>query len=111
MGGGSKTLEHHDILRTLSEVATAFAGFTGIIVVLGSRARDRGEPYFGSRSIIPRVYGFGLFIVLAQFLTAAGFLSSWLFFFYLLGLLWLLLMATYVFSVLLLESVSSRPDA
>jgi len=179
LGGGSKTLEHHDILRTLSEVATAFAGFTGIVVVLGGRAsgewrsndttvvvillacslgvvffgfvpdlaraahleptqawrvstflfatyhlavilgsirgrkraRDRGEPHFGSRSILPVVFSLGFSIVLAQFFTAVGFLSSWLFFFYLLGLLWLLLMATYVFAVLLLETVSSRPAA
>ena len=32
-------MEHHDILRTLAEVATAFAGFTGIVVVIGGRAR------------------------------------------------------------------------
>jgi len=33
-------LEHHDVLRTLAEVATAFAGFTGIVVVLGRRSED-----------------------------------------------------------------------
>ena len=34
-------MEHHDILRTLAEVATAFAGFTGIVVVLGGRTREK----------------------------------------------------------------------
>ncbi len=172
-------MEHHDILRTLSEVATAFAGFTGIVVVLGGRARGewrtndttavivllaaslgvvffgfvpdlaraahlepsqawrvstflfatyhlllilgslrdsnralaRGEPRFGPKRMAPVTIAVVTPIILAQFLTAAGLFPSWLFFFYLLGLLWLLLMATYVFGVLLLEFVSSRPAA
>jgi hypothetical protein len=174
---GGKAVEHHDILRTLAEVATAFAGFTGIVVVLGGRDRRewrsndttavivllasslgvvffafipdlaraahlepsqawrvstllfatyhllvilgsirsrklaRGEPRFGPRVMVPVTVPIGLSIILAQFLTGAGVLSSWLFFFYLLGLLWMLAIATIVFAVLLLETLSSRPAA
>jgi len=171
-------MEHHDILRTLAEIATAFAGFAGVVVVLGGRdhgwrtiyttevtvllacslgvvffgflpdlaraahlgpteawrvstllfavyhlavilgsiwARKRafaaGEPRFGPRPFLPVVFSGGFSIVLAQLLAAAGLMSSWLFFFYLLGLLWLLAMATLVFGVLLLDSVSSRTAA
>ena len=56
------------------------------------------EAYFESRSI-------------RWFLTAAGFLGPWLFFFYLLGLLWLLGIATLLFAILLFEAVSSEPAA
>ncbi len=172
-------MEHHDILRTLAEVATAFAGFTGIVVVLGGRARGewrsnettavtvllasslgvvffgfvpdlaraahlepgqawrastflfatyhlvvilasfrvrkgvlaRGEPHFGPRAIVPVSLAGGLSIILGQILTAAGLSSSWLFFFYLLGLLWMLAIATLMFAVLLLDTRSSRPAA
>ena len=167
-------MEHHDILRTLAEVATAFAGFTGIVVVIGGRARGnliallvilasslgvvffgfvpdlalaahlepsqawrlstflfatyhlvvilssvlgrkqalaRAEAHFLPRAILPVTLTGGLSIILAQFLTAAGLASSWLFFFYLLGLLWMLAIATIVFAVLLLETLSSRPAA
>ena len=38
IGGEGRALEHHETLRTLAEVATAFAGFTGIVVALGGRA-------------------------------------------------------------------------
>ncbi len=165
-------MEHHDILRTLAEVATAFAGFTGIVVVIGGRARGnlialliilasslgvvffgfvpdlvraahlepseawristflfatyhlvvilgslrarkraraRGEPNFGPRHIVLLI-PVGLSIVISQLLTAAGLASSWLFFFYLLGLLWLLAIATLMFAVLLLDTLSSRPS-
>ncbi len=170
-------MEHHDILRTLAEVATAFAGFTGIVVVLGGRARGnwrtndtialltllaaslgvvffgfvpdlalaahlepsqawrlstflfatyhlvvilssllgrkqalaRGEVHRLPRAIVPVTLTGGLSIILAQFLTAAGLASSWLFFFYLLGLLWMLAIATLVFAVLLLDTLSLSP--
>ena len=85
-------LEHHDILRTLSEVAAAFAGFTGIIMVLGSRAH--GEWRSTDITAVSVLLACSLGVV-----------------FYLLGLLWLLLMATYVFALLLLETVSSRHAA
>ena len=37
-------------------------------------------------------------------------LFSWLFFFYLLNLLWLLLMSTYAFAIFLVQAVSARPE-
>ncbi len=171
-------MEHHDILRTLAEVATAFAGFTGVVVVLGGRARgwrtrqttavmsllasslgvvffgflldlvlaahleptqawrvstflfatyhlvvmlgswrgrkralSDGEPQFGPERLAAVAYVGGVSIVLAQFLIAGGLMSSWLFFFYLLGLLWMLAMATIVFAVLLMDSLGPRPSA
>ena len=173
----SRALEHHDILHALSEVATAFAGFAGIVIVLGGRNRgtwqpgdapiligllacslgvvffgfvpdlvhaahlDLGRawqvsaflfasyhlaviliqywsrrrvitsdsPLFGSRPLL-MVHYIGLCSVIALFLTAAGLLSSWLFFFYLFNLLWLLLMSAYAFAIFLVEAVSLRPD-
>ena len=56
------------------------------------------------------VHYIGLCSVIALFLTAAGLLSSWLFFFYLFNLLWLLLMSAYAFAIFLVEAVSLRPD-
>ena len=171
-------MEHHEILHALSEVATAFAGFAGIVIVLGGRARGAWQPgdtpiligllacslgvvffgfvpdlvqaahldsartwqvsaflfasyhlavvliqyrsrrsviagdapLFGSRPLVG-VHYIGLCLIAALLVTAAGFLSSWLFFFYLLNLLWLLLMSAYAFGIFLVEAVSSRPDA
>jgi hypothetical protein len=37
LSGRTRPLEHSETLHTLSEVATAFAGFSGIIIALGSR--------------------------------------------------------------------------
>ncbi len=176
--GRSKTLEHQDILYALAEVATAFAGFAGIVIVLGGR--DRGtwqpsDPFFltgllscslgvvffgfvpdlvraahldaghawrvsaflfatyhlgvlvvqarsrrrvlsqeshllGSRPLLAVHYA-GALMTAALFVVAAGFLSSWLFFAYLLNLLWLLLMAAYAFGMFLVEAVTSSRDA
>ncbi len=170
-------MERHEILHTLAEVATAFAGFTGIVVVLGRRsigewrsnektivsvllasslgvvlfafvpdlgsaaqlspsttwrvsaflfasyhlvvilasivairrALARGEMLPIPKSLLLPVFTAGFSVIAAQYLTAMGLLGAWLFFFYLLGLLWLLCIATLMFTVLLLEAVSPRP--
>jgi hypothetical protein len=75
------------------------------------RALSDGESHFGPPRLGPVAYAGGVSIVLAQFLVAGGLMSSWLFFFYLLGLLWLLAIATIVFAVLLMESLGPRPSA
>lgn len=173
--GRSEALEHQDVLHSLAEVATAFAGFAGIVIVLGGRDRgtwqagdvplligllacslgvvffsftpdlvhaahldfgqawrvsaflfasyhlfvifsqyrsrrsvlDRDEPLFGSRPLLG-VHYIGFFIAFPLLLTAVGILSSWLFFFYLLNLLWLLLMSAYAFAIFLVEAISSK---
>jgi hypothetical protein len=175
LDGRSVALEHQDILYALSEVATAFAGFAGIVIVLGGRDRgtwqpgdvplligllacslgvvffsftpdlvhaahldlgqawrfsaflfasyhlvvilsqyrsrrrvlDRDAPLFGSRPLLG-VHYIGFCFAVPLFLTAVGILSSWLFFFYLLNLLWLLLMSAYAFAIFLVESISSK---
>ncbi len=172
-------MERHEILHTLAEVATAFAGFTGIVVVLGRRsigewrsnektivsvllasslgvalfafvpdlgsaaqlspsttwrvsaflfasyhlvvilasivairrALARGETLPIPKSLLLPVYTAGFSVVAAQYLTAMGLLGAWLFFFYLLGLLWLLCIATLSFTILLLEAASPKPAA
>ena len=171
-------MEHHNILRTLAAVETAFAGFTGVVVVLGGRDRgwrtmqttavitllaaslgvvffgflpdlvlaahlepaqawrvsiflfatyhlvvmlgswrgrkralSDGESHFGPPRLGPVAYTGGVSIVLAQFLVAGGLMSSWLFFFYLLGLLWMLAIATFLFAILLMETISPRQPA
>ena len=167
----------HDVLRTLAEVATAFAGFTGIVVVLGGRSREswqpndtisisvllasslgvvffgfvpdlamaahlepsqawrvscflfasyhlivivgslwglrqahaRGDPGLLPGPITPLFVAGGFSIVGGQLLAAAGFAESWVFFFYLLGLLWLLAVATVAFARLLMHTIRSKP--
>jgi hypothetical protein len=142
LGGGGEALEHQATLHALAEVATAFAGFAGIVIVLGGRSGGTWKPgdvpllvgllacslgvvfqYRSRRGVIARdaslfgsgsllgVHYIGVFLVAALFLTASGLLSSWLFFFYLLNLLWLLLMATYAFAIFLVEAISSEPAA
>ena len=172
-------MEHSSVLQTLAEVATAFAGFTGIVVALAGRARkdwqsnhitaiavllasSLGVVFFafvpdllraarfetdpawriatllfatyhvvvivvafrargraasgGEMDLIPRrsvplsLVG-GVSIVVGQILTGAGFLQPWLFFFYLLGLLWMLAIATFLFAVLLLDTKSTGPPS
>ncbi len=179
MGGRSGILEHQDILHSLAEVAIAFAGFTGVVMVLGgrengawqpddapaliallgcslgvvvfgfvpdlarashlepthawrvsglllgsyhlaiivahSRARWRvnlrGERQIGRSGPLMAVHVIGISLVLAQFLTVAGFFSPWLFFSYLLNLVFLLLMAGYAFVAILVEARSQGPAA
>ena len=53
----------------------------------------------------------GVSLIVAQYFTAMGFLGEWLFFLYLLGLLWLLGVATLCFTFLLLEAASPKPAA
>jgi hypothetical protein len=86
-----------------------------LVVILGSlwaltRARARGEPEIAPRPLMTVSVAGGLFVTLGQFLTAAGILAPWLFFFYLLGLLWLLGIATVLFAILLLGTLSSPGD-
>jgi len=72
----------------------------------GSWPRNRGElglAWRVARVVIP----IGISFIFAQFLAAAGFLPSWLYFVYLLDLMWLLLIATLVGAILLMETVSS----
>ena len=170
-------MEHSGLLQALAEVATAFAGFTGIVVALAGRARadwrsnhttaivsllasslgvvffafvpdlvraagldtdlawrisaslfaayhvvvivggfsarrsalSSGEPDLLPRGLLPPLAAGGVSIIVAQFLTGAGFLQPLLFFFYLLGLLWMLAISTLVFAVLLMDTMSSRP--
>ena len=172
-------MERHEILHTLAEVATAFAGFTGIVVVLGrrsigewrsaekiivsvllasslgvvlfafvpdlgsaaqlspsttwrvstflfasyhsvvilaslvgiKRALASGEALPIPKPLLLPVFTAGFSLIASQYLTAMGLLGAWLFFFYLLGMLWLLCIATLSFTVLLLEAVSSKPAA
>ena len=169
-------MEHHEILHTLAEVATAFAGFTGIVVVLGRRsfgewrshektivsvllasslgvvlfafmpdlgsaaqispsttwrvsaflfasyhlvvilasiiairrALARGETVPIPKPLLLPVFTAGFSVIAAQYVTAMGLLGAWLFFFYLLGLLWLLCVATACFTILLLEAASPK---
>jgi hypothetical protein len=92
-----------------------FAAYHVVVIVTAYRARARALSS-GETDLIPRraalllpVGGFS--IIVAQFLTGAGFLQPWLFFFYLLGLLWMLAIATFVFAVLLMDTMLSRPPA
>ncbi len=179
LGGKRQAVQHLDTLHTLAEVAAAFAGFTGIVVVLGRgsiaewRSVDKatvslllasslGVVFFGflpdvtvaahlspssgwrvsaflfasyqlvvllgairshrrglalgeiSRSQhlsrLPAILG-GPLVIGAMFISAAGLLEPWLFLSYLLGMLWLLGMATLMFAILLLEAASSKPGA
>jgi hypothetical protein len=86
-----------------------------VVILVGLRSRRkqlaRGETPLGPKLLRVPVFAGGFSIVAAQYLTAAGFLGPWLFFFYLLGLLWLLGIATIIFAVLLFEAVSSEPAA
>jgi hypothetical protein len=172
-------VEHYEALHTLAEVATAFAGFTGIVVVLGGRennawrtndrtavfvlllsslgvvffgfapdltqaahlepnqawrlsiflfaiyhlaiilggvrgqrhGRIAGEPEFVPWPVTPVAVTGGSLIVLGQLLIAAGFLQSWMFFFYLAGLLWMLAICTATFAMILLHSMRDGPAA
>ena len=163
---GDIPVEQAETLRTIAEVATAFAGFSGVIVVLG-RWTEREWSYvdtitisllllfslgvvffalvpflveaagvriwrisnglFGvyhlavfvwviRRSLNRRTTGLlppwlfsaavtvGALTIAFKFLVAAGFLQSFLFLAYLIGLVWLLAMAAFVFTALLFES-------
>jgi len=94
--------------------AFLFASYHLVVIVRQYQSRSRviarDDRLFGSRPLIA-VHYTGLGLVAALFLPAAGFFPSWLFFFYLLNLLWLLLMATYSFAILLLEAISAGSDA
>ena len=94
--------------------AFLFASYHVVVILVGLRSRRkqlaRGETPLGPKPLRVPVFAGGFSIVAAQYLTAAGFLGPWLFFFYLLGLLWLLGIATIIFAVLLFE-VSSEPAA
>jgi hypothetical protein len=95
--------------------AFLFASYHVVVILVGLRSRRkqlaRGETPLGPKPLRVPVFAGGFSIVAAQYLTAAGFLGPWLFFFYLLGLLWLLGIATIIFAVLLSEAVSSEPAA
>ena len=172
-------MEHHEILHTLAEVATAFAGFTGIVVILGRRSIGewrtneksvvsvllasslgvvlfafvpelgraaqlspaaawrvstflfasyhlivvlsslvairrslaRGEMLPFPRSLLIPLFTAGFSLIAVQYLTAIDLLGAWLFFFYLLGMLWLLCIATLCFTNLLLEAASPKAAA
>ena len=172
-------MERHEVLHTLAEVATAFAGFTGIVVILGRRsigewrsnemtvvsvllasslgvvlfafvpdlgraaqlspsatwrvsaflfasyhlivilaslvairrALARGDTLPYPNPLLVPLFTAGLSLIAAQYLTAMGLLGAWLFFFYLLGMLWLLCIATLCFTTLLLEAASPKTAA
>ena len=91
--------------------AGSFALYHLAVILGGIRGRRlafaQGEPIFGPSAVIPLFLVGGFSIVVAQLLTAAGLLSSLLFFFYLLGLLWMLAIATFVFAVLLMNTMSA----
>jgi hypothetical protein len=91
----------------------SFAAYRLVAIVAAFRAGRRAiagdEPGFGPWRISLLSLVGGISIVVGQLLTAAGLLSSWLFFFYLLGLLWELAIATFVFALLLMNTMSSRP--
>ncbi len=95
--------------------AFLFASYHVVVILVGLRSRRkqlaRGETPLGPKLLRVPVFAGGFSIVAAQYLTAAGFLGPWLFFFYLLGLLWLLGIATVIFAVVLSEAVSSEPAA
>jgi len=57
------------------------------------------------------VHYLGSCMAVVLLVAAVGLLSSWLFFFYLLNLLWLLLMSAYAFGIFLVEAISPRTDA
>ena len=93
-------------------VSTAsFAAYRLVVMVAGLRAGRRaaagGESDFRSQRLGLLSFIGGFSIVVAQFVTAAGLCAPWLFFFYLLGLLWELGIAAFVFVLLLLHTISS----
>jgi hypothetical protein len=172
-------LEHHEVLRTLSEIARAFTGFSEIVAVLKGRsvsetknsehtgiaillATSLGVVLFGfvpallnaafnspplawrvsillfatfhvailianarsiirilragdrirsdPRSIIP-LFACGFLISGFQVATAVGLFEGWLFFGYLLGMIWLLGIATLMFCSLLFDGLGANPGA
>jgi hypothetical protein len=87
-----------------------------LVIVLASivairRMLARGEPVPIPKSLLLPVFTAGFSVIAAQYATAMGLLGAWLFFFYLLGLLWFLCIATLCFTVLLLEAASPKPPA
>ncbi len=92
-----------------------FAAYHVVVIVAAFRARDRavsgGEPDIIPRRSAPLSLVGGVSIIVGQLLTGAGFLQPWLFFFYLLGLLWMLAIATFLFAVLLLDTKSTGPPS
>jgi hypothetical protein len=105
---------HLDLGHTWQVSALLFASYHLAVILIQYRSRRRvlarDAPLFGSGPLL-QVHYIGICLVVALFLTAAGFLPSWLFFFYLFNLLWLLLMSAYAFGIFLVEAVSLRPDA
>jgi hypothetical protein len=87
-----------------------FASYHLALIVFGLLARHRnlaaGVAPLGPKPLELTQFAVGLVIVLGQFLAAAGLLPAWLFFLYLLGMLWLLAIATFAFAFLLLSSVA-----
>ena len=95
-------------------VSTVLFATYHLVVILGGVGRRKQALARGEADLFPRAVMLGagagaISIILGQFLTGAGFASSWLFFFYLLGLLWNLAIATLVFAALLLDTLSARP--
>ncbi len=63
-------MERYEILHTLAEVATAFAGFTGIVVVLGRRSI--GEWRSNEKTIVSVLLASSLGVVLFAFVPDLG---------------------------------------
>ena len=87
-----------------------------LVVILASivairRGLARGEPVPIPKSLLLPVFTAGFSVIAAQYVTAMGLLGAWVFFFYLLGMLWLLCIATLSFTILLLEAASPKPAA
>ncbi len=101
---------------TAWRVSTSLFASYHLVVILASlgalrRSFARGETLLGPKPLRAPLFAGGISIIVGQYLTAAGYLVPWLFFFYLLGMLWLLGIATVMFAVLLLEASSSKPAA
>ena len=87
-----------------------------LVVILASlvairRSLARAETLLYPKFLHLLVFPAGFSLIAAQYLTAMGLLGAWLVFFYLLGLLWLLCIATLCFTTLLLEASSPKSAA
>lgn len=105
---------HLDLGHTWQVSAFLFASYHLAVILIQYRSRRRvlarDAPLFGSGPLMG-VHYTGLCMAVVLLVVAVGFLPSWLFFFYLLNLLWLLLMSAYAFAIFLVEAISPRPDA
>ncbi len=105
---GSETTAWHTstFLFALAHLGSLFGALRNRGRILRSEVGAGGLP--PSPLLIPAFAG-GFLVCLLQLATALGFLESWLFFGYLLGMLWMLTIASWMFCDRLLDGLRGRP--